>query len=351
MSTRADGVVETGPSPVDQPTDSRGPLLAVAISIFTAITLIVMTMRILGRALFIKRIGADDITILAATIFAIALSVVSLVSIPYGLGRHFHLVKSDEYQMIMHLGYFNHLSSLISLGFTRASILLQVLRLAPTSKLRRILQGLLILSTIFTIITLFSHILICGAQPSLYWTTVKAITGEKPCMPYFRLQQVTSAWTITLDFLVWLSPLRLVWMVKLRLWEKSVLLGAFAVGAIVWISGIIRICLIANDFSKTTDANVAPDPTYGMAVIALWFTLEAHAAIICTSLPALRPVVGWCFPKLQVAGSRSGRTAGSSTGNMREDFQASKKSVKRLHSHQDCSTEDIMMSVQSDDWK
>ncbi|KAK6505891.1 hypothetical protein TWF481_007780 [Arthrobotrys musiformis] len=68
-------------------------------------------------------------------------------------------------------------------------------------------------------------------------------------------------------------------------------MGIFGLGLFVCVVSILRLhALITLEPSQ--------DPTWDQAATTCWSSIELNIAIICASLPTLRPVVGKVFPSL-----------------------------------------------------
>ncbi|KAK2606771.1 hypothetical protein N8I77_005500 [Diaporthe amygdali] len=78
--------------------------------------------------------------------------------------------------------------------------------------------------------------------------------------------------------------MRPLWMMPLLQRQRYLLIGIFCFGFIVVIISIVRIPTLRHGASS-------PDPTFTNVQTALWSLAELETAILCTSLPILRPIV------------------------------------------------------------
>ena len=83
-----------------------------------------------------------------------------------------------------------------SLGFSRASLLLQLIRLAPTPQMRRVFWGLFAFSVSFALSSFLTHVFICLGHPSLFWLSKEPSKDVKEgrCLNYPKLQIVVGLW-------------------------------------------------------------------------------------------------------------------------------------------------------------
>lgn len=123
---------------------------------------------------------------------------------------------------------------ILSLGFTRASLLLQLVRLAPTHRMRVIFWTLLGASGTFTIAAFFSHVFICKMDPSRFWLSPdpKGDAALGICIDYVLLQESVGGINIIMDFITWLSPLKIIWQVRLPRGQKISLILVFLAGGL-----------------------------------------------------------------------------------------------------------------------
>lgn len=78
--------------------------------------------------------------------------------------------------------------------------------------------------------------------------------------------------------------MRPLWVMPLLQRQRYLLIGIFCFGFIVVIISIVRIPTLRHGASS-------PDPTFTNVQTALWSLAELETAILCTSLPILRPIV------------------------------------------------------------
>lgn len=78
--------------------------------------------------------------------------------------------------------------------------------------------------------------------------------------------------------------MRPLWVMPLLQRQRYLLIGIFCFGFIVVIISIVRIPTLRHGASS-------PDPTFTNVQTALWSLAELETAILCTSLPILRPLV------------------------------------------------------------
>jgi hypothetical protein len=118
-----------------------------------------------------------------------------------------------------------NLSYILSLGFSRASLLLQLLlRLAPNRWMRITIWILFAFSWGTTILAFFVALFKCTPPKD------NEPIEKSQCGKYFPLTFAVTALNILSDIVVWLAPLRLISKIKLPHRQKLGLLISFSVG-------------------------------------------------------------------------------------------------------------------------
>lgn len=93
-----------------------------------------------------------------------------------------------------------------------------------------------------------------------------------------------SSINVCTDLIIFSIPMRPLWVMPLLQRQRYLLIGIFCFGFIVVIISIVRIPTLRHGASS-------PDPTFTNVQTALWSLAELETAILCTSLPILRPIV------------------------------------------------------------
>ena len=114
---------------------------------------------------------------------------------------------------------------------------------------------------------------------------------------------------IVTDLLVAIIPVRGIWSLHIPKRQKVALLGILTIGWFVCIVSILRLYAL-NVFARHQD-----DTTYHSAPTAYWSAIEANLAIVCASLPALKPLVVRIVPVFGTRNSSRGRGSTATNGN------------------------------------
>lgn len=180
----------------------------------------------------------------------------------------------------------NNILWTLTVAFTKASILMQYLRIFS-----------------YRLSRLACHILILLLLPAACWAI---FAGTFLCRPVQKLWHPELAghclgaqtyWlsvaglNICLDFLVLLLPLPAMTSLRLPPRQKIALLLVFTLGFLICIIGIIRLALVT---ATATEGDFVQSGIWAI----IWSVAEANAGIVCASLLALRPLLTNLWPSL-----------------------------------------------------
>lgn len=132
---------------------------------------------------------------------------------------------------------------------------------------------------------------------------------------------------IVTDLLVAIIPVPGLWGLHIPRRQKIALLGILTIGWFVCVVSIIRLHVL-NVFHRNQD-----DATYHSAPTAYWSAIEANLAIVCASLPALKPLVVKIVPVFGKLSSN--RERGSSTASANNHTSHRLESIGRCTSGDD----------------
>ncbi|KAF3103432.1 hypothetical protein TWF102_003627 [Orbilia oligospora] len=124
-----------------------------------------------------------------------------------------------------------------------------------------------------------------------YCANIFAFSQWAMCPWFARLWYTNAAINITTDFFLALLPIPVLNTLKVGRRQRYILMGIFGLGLFVCAVSILRLhALIVLESSQ--------DPTWDQAATTCWSSIELNIAIICASLPTLRPVIRRIFPSL-----------------------------------------------------
>ncbi|KAI0405971.1 hypothetical protein F4802DRAFT_560164 [Xylaria palmicola] len=254
--------------------------------ILTGLVIVLTAARILGRTLFIKQTGWDDVFMLLGCSAAVVCSTLAVVGASHGFGRHLKDIEdpNDRIEAIKYT-IIAPVLSIISSTSSKISILIFLVRLVGVSTKKwqlYFLWGLTAILVSFNIVAIVVIVRFCD-PPEKQW---------KPWVPgtclNLKAQQyigfIQSGYNALMDIIVAIFPA--LFITRLRISSKmkvglSVLMGGSVFGAA---ATIVKIYLL-RDLDKHSDI------TWYWAPIALWYTAEMDVIIIVGNIPTLWPLL------------------------------------------------------------
>ncbi|KAL2751890.1 hypothetical protein ACRALDRAFT_1083819 [Sodiomyces alcalophilus JCM 7366] len=179
------------------------------------------------------------------------------------------------------------------LALVKASILVFLLRLGGHKQsIRYAIFTLLALNGAHAVAIFITALLQC-LPLAANWDFSLRMDPDTRCIDN-SFHVIASCLTILTDFLVLALPFWIFLGLKMRWAAKVAVIGIFLMGSVVAIVGIIRVVGVYNMFFGEFDPEA--DLFYDITVV--WAVVEVNLAIICASLPAMRPLFRRWFPSL-----------------------------------------------------
>ncbi|KAK0609585.1 hypothetical protein B0T17DRAFT_566464 [Bombardia bombarda] len=270
--------------------------------VFTSLAFITVSLRLGTRLFVLKNIGVDDYLITVAVIASIAFLTVIMLQVKAGLGR---MILPEELPGFLYALWATVPIYNLALIMCKLSITVQCYRVLRTPKMQRFLRTYLCVLVIYGLWTLFSSVFNCYPV-NYYWAFMQGVQGS--CMDKSAITFSNAALNITTDIILLVVPVPLLWRLQIPKKQKLILMFLFGVGIFACITSIIRL-------QSLYMISVAPpelQSVYGVS-IAVWSCIEINTAIICASIPALKPLVVKVFPKMLLSDlyARTKRTKGA----------------------------------------
>ncbi|KAK1997403.1 hypothetical protein LX36DRAFT_73664 [Colletotrichum falcatum] len=258
-----------------------------------AITASIVLLRFIARKIGRIPLWWDDWTALVAVFFLILTLGCGVANVQLGFGLHYWNVRPGNGKPILLLFYVTQVFYVIKQVTAKVSICTIYLRVFVARWSRMTVIGLMVSLVIQHFLFLFLVVFQCTPIQSI-WD--RYIPGS--CLNLRAIAYAGGALTITYDCILMLLPLPQLLKLNVSVRKRLVLIFLLALGSFACVASMVRLKFLVS-FSNTFD------PTWDNVETLVWSTLEINLAMICGSLPALRPL----FIRVQEAmGSLSNRT-------------------------------------------
>ncbi|KAJ5279301.1 hypothetical protein N7478_004673 [Penicillium angulare] len=303
---------------------SRGQRALVVTAVLTSLAGLVVAMRVYARVGLMKSTGREDWAILIAMVFSVVYCGLVGAQLRYGMGIHDDYLPSHVLQQQLKCLWAAIPMYNASLAFTKFSILFQYLRIFPARWFRNACYIVMAIVATYSAWAIVSGYVNC-VPVARFWD--RTIPGS--CLNFSALWFFNAAMNIATDVTLLALPMPLLSHLQLPRTQKIALMGVFAMGIFVVITSILRLSGLRTVASST-------DTSYANVDASYWTAAECNVAIICASLPFLRPIISQVFPKLLSTNSYNNRyTSNQQTGTNRFASRRSARQPSQLFSQTD----------------
>ncbi|KAJ5752047.1 hypothetical protein N7520_008964 [Penicillium odoratum] len=288
-------VMASWPTPnyVDPVTRGHGVLIVNIVCI--SLAFLVTILRLYTRLRITSTAGIDDVLIIIGLVFAIAMvAVTSLATETWGFNRHIWDIPTAWFPTIEKLNLSFQIMFSWSSGFTKISLLWFCRRLLGTGKGSFVTYNWAFIGSMIFVglsVFMFTFFSIFQCSPiKAYWEV--APTYPHKCMNDGDIVFSASVINIFTDFLVTTLPMPLIWRLKLPARQRLAVISIFGLGVVVNVAGSVRTVYVWKSQKASYDQTWQGWPILVAAVV------EISLGLICSSAPALRPLIATFLPRL-----------------------------------------------------
>jgi hypothetical protein len=135
---------------------NKSPLILIAtwlLLVLAAFAYIVRSIVKISRQAM--RFGWDDYLLTGALVFCAAQSLATIIRAADGFGKPFNTLSTDKANEIMKAALAANILYVVSLALSKLSLLLLLAKLSPNKRHQRVMHGIGIFVTVFTVISVF----------------------------------------------------------------------------------------------------------------------------------------------------------------------------------------------------
>ncbi|KAL1987071.1 hypothetical protein VTN96DRAFT_4945 [Rasamsonia emersonii] len=264
---------------------SRGNLALVITVVLTSLAIFVVAVRMFTRIGLVKLFGREDGMIMLSLTFSIVYMALVISQVHFGMGEHVYdlppdVLKAQLMRLWLAIPMYN-----CSLWCTKYSILFQYLRIFPGRPIRITCYTIMGIVTIYSSWAVVSGYLNC-IPVAKFWD--RSIPGN--CLSFEALWFFNAAMNLITDIALLILPMPVLNALQLPRKQRLALMAVFAIGGVVCITSMLRL-------KALKEIAVSTDESWDNVDAAFWTAAECNVAIICASLPYLRPLIVRIFPR------------------------------------------------------
>ncbi|RGP65855.1 hypothetical protein FSPOR_7116 [Fusarium sporotrichioides] len=306
--------------------DGAAAILGSTLFIVTLATIVVLA-RLYVRVFIIRGTGWDDAFMILTMALNWAGEGVIIASVVYGAGKHVGDVDPVIFQKGMKLNFISQPIFLIAICVVKLSVGFALLRIASTKFYRRLICGIMIFMSIYTIGCFFTVVLQCKDLRALWDPLVPMQCWDQRTLQ--SLSYTNAALNILTDlFFAIIIPTPMLWNLNVHFRTRMTLLAILGLGVFACAAAIVKVGYVTN-YGKVGDW------LWDSRNISIWTVVELNVGIIGGSLPCLKPLFRRFLGTYYGKGSKKTPTTGNSVygrGTLRSATRLSGKNWHTLSS-------------------
>ncbi|KAK3305934.1 uncharacterized protein B0T15DRAFT_435256 [Chaetomium strumarium] len=319
--SKPSGAASTTIDPARAAESNTATIIAV-VTIFHAIAIIFVSLRVYARAIVIKSFGFDDISILLAALCALGGWIVFIIQSRYGLGKHQDTISREDMVTFQHAAFWQSIiSATWALGFLKISIGFNLLRLSSSRWFRVSLWATIVFVCCYTFMGMMTFLLYCNPMEGFWNKTAGAKCYPLPLFVTFAL--INTSFNIFTDVLFATFPVPIIWTLKMKRKLRIYLIGILSLGYFAVVMGIVK-AVYQIAYAKEADK------TFRQSV-QFWGFLQLNIGMIAACATSLKPLfkrilkLGSSYPYNTPAyGSRYGYGTRSRVTGLRKGTETGK---------------------------
>ncbi|OHW93755.1 CFEM domain-containing protein [Colletotrichum incanum] len=282
-----------------------------------ALTTITVALRCVARLQATTRLWWDDWTALIALGILIVMSGLGLANSNLGFGFHYWDIEPQNGMAILKIFYAQQMLYIFVQVFAKASICCFYSRVFTSKRFRLATKCFMVF--LFTHGFMFLMLLVFQCLP-IHSIWDRSVEGH--CLNVAAISYGGAACSILEDIVLIIMPVPELLKLQLGKKKKSALVFMFGLGSFACVASMVRLQYLVS-FADSVD------PTWENVMAVIWSAVELNLAIICGSLPALRPLL----KKIPVSLTTAKSTTRKGASNRRSHVQSATPNIKSQASH------------------
>ncbi|RDW66535.1 hypothetical protein BP6252_10170 [Coleophoma cylindrospora] len=272
----------------------RQTVVIVISSILAPLAITAVTLRLIAR-FRVTRAGSFDDCILFLGLCSVLTCIGSVCSeIFFGLGQHIQTISPEDLERFFICFWISIITYAISVAATKTSIILQYFRFLTKRGPRIACWVILFVVNTYGLFGVLVTIFMCNPVQG-FWRPAIA----KSCISRDALWITNSSISIVTDLVILCIPVSTILGLNIPLCRKIPIFCMFGVGIVACLVTILRMGSLvkaSRDHDITCDIPaplccfVVLTPADINAITAVWSISEITAAIICASVPGIKPI-------------------------------------------------------------
>ncbi|KAF8246192.1 hypothetical protein K440DRAFT_662286 [Wilcoxina mikolae CBS 423.85] len=274
------GMIIPGSSPYPPTSSDLARVAGIEAGCYVSFVIAVLFVvaRIYARCCIVGTFGLDDFFLILATLMSVAITVCVPIMFRYGIGKHLVNVSMDDFLVGRMWAWISQIFYYAALGCVKCAIIALYHRLATQKQHKMLLKviGAVVLGHGIAATITTAHM--CDPV-AIIWQPSFPIG----CINILDFNYFNATFHILTDLMLAVIPIPILKGLQINRRKKIGLVIVFAVGALTILGTIAR--QVTNAIALNN-----MDFTWHWAPAELCTCIEVNMALICTSVPALRPL-------------------------------------------------------------
>ncbi|CAI7567762.1 unnamed protein product [Penicillium viridicatum] len=259
--------------------DTKDPAVNVTTWVLLVTIIFSVSARLATKIRLFKRLTTDDLLIIASLVLGIGQSIVVSLAVGSGYGKHSKDVSSADMEQVMKNLFAASLLYLLSLTFSKLSLVVFIRGLTPSAKDKWLARGVEVIVYAWAVVAIFGTAFQCSLPHT--WDFQN---GQ--CFNLLAWRYFIAISNIVTDLLIVTQAMILVSSIQTTLGRRLVFAGIFMPRLFVPVATIVELVFI----KKSTKTN---DPTFQMCEITIFEVLIQCLSIVTACWGQLNPFLSW----------------------------------------------------------
>ncbi|KAJ9606421.1 hypothetical protein H2200_009382 [Cladophialophora chaetospira] len=261
---------------------NRGPIaLATAVTLLIISTLTV-SVKLWTRFATTRKLGANDVAIVAAMAFAFAQTITIAIAADHGLGQHIDDLKDSELAQLSKLFYASNILLIMALACAKAAVTLLVIAIKPLRFVMYACYAMLGLIAVWGVAGVFVLAFQCSG-PNRWVLGPSSGPNAETCIDQYAMQIGLRTIDIATDVGIVLLPGLMMRSVQVSAAKRWVVVLLFAVRLITPIFTGVSIAAY-DDFYNSSPQ----DRTWHAVIPSVWTSCALNLSIVTACIPSIK---------------------------------------------------------------
>ncbi|KAL1799532.1 hypothetical protein ACET3X_003569 [Alternaria dauci] len=276
--------------------ENEGTTILTSTLAVTTVAMITTIARLYVRIKMIRNVGWDDYMMLLTMILSLVGQGIIVSQVSYGAGRHIEDIPREDFKTALKLNFITQPLFLIAICCLKLSVGFFLLRIAVKPYYRRIVIGIMIFMSIYTIGCLITLMLQCSDIRMMYDRSIKGRCWSNAQIKV--LAYLNTALNICTDIAFSLGiPIPMLWGIQMNRRHKASLICILGLGTFATTAALVKLSYMPN-YGRDGDL------LWDSRNLTIWTVAECCVGMVAANLSCLKPLVRSILVSTDGRGSR-----------------------------------------------